>query len=120
MSRFTYAPPSGGWPPDRSAKPEFQSSASGQTKPEVRQETSREAGDHAPEAKPAMRPRGMGEQSVDRTAHYAKRDALAAAEERGQKNARPHNALLKDRATKALAKIDSKHDRTERENPRGR
>lgn len=120
MSRFTYAPPSGGWPPDRSAKPEFQSSASGQTRSEARQEKGRAAGDHAPEAQPSMRPRGMGEKSVDRTAHYAKRDALAAAEERGQKNSRPHNALLKERAAKALAKIDSKHDRTERENPRGR
>lgn len=120
MSRFTYAPPSVGWPPDRSAKPEFQSSASGQTKPETLQEKSRAAGDHAPEAQPTMRPRGMGEQSVDRTAHYAKKDALVAAEQRAQKNASPHNALLKDRAAKALAKIDSKHDRTERENPRDR
>lgn len=118
MSRFTYAPPSAGWPPDRSARPEFQSSASGQSKPETRNEQAREAGDHAPEARPTVRPRGMGEQSVDRTAHYAKKDALAAREERAQKNPNHHNVLLKDRAAKALAKLESKNDRIARENPR--
>lgn len=120
MSRFTYAPPSGGWPPDRSARPEFQSSASGQSKPETRNEQVREAGDYAPEARPTVRPRGMGEQSVDRAAHYAKKDALVAREERVQKNPNHHNDLLKVRAAKARSKINSKNDRTERENPRDR
>lgn len=120
MSRFTYAPPSGAWPPDRSTKPEFRSSASGQTRPEARQEKSRVAGDHAPEAQPSMRPRGMGEQSVDRTSHYAKKAKLAVREESAQKNASPYNALLKVRAAKALAKLESKNDRIERENTRDR
>lgn len=120
MSRFTYSPPSGGWPPDRSARAEFQNSASGQSKTKFCEPKGRETGDHAPGAQPVMRPSGMGEQSVDRTAHYSKKEKLAAREGRFQKNANDRNALLKERAEKARVKIDSKNDRIEREKPRDR
>lgn len=100
MSRFTYAPPSGGWPPDRSTRPAFAQSSKEQAKAKAQrgqsQSSRSETTSHAPVSAPTLHPRGMGEQSVDRRTHNKRKAALVQS---------AANDSLQQKSAKAFSKI---------------
>ena len=103
MSRFTYAPPSGGWPQDRSTRPAFTQSSKEQAKAKPQrgqsQSSRSETTSHAPVSAPTLHPRGMSEQSVDRCIHNKREAALvqrAANESLQQKSAKAFSKIQRD------------------------
>ena len=61
---------------------------------------------HQPLAVPALQPKGMGESTVNRDAHYKKQSETARAAQ-PQKSSR-NNAVKEKRAAKAFAMVASK------------
>lgn len=107
MSRFTYAPPDSGCPPNRSSKSEFNAPSSGRS---FQSKAAKVASVHAPVAAPAPHPRGMGERSVDRQAHQKKAARASTSVP----------SIQKAKAAKAFKKIQREGPRQNLRPGRGR
>lgn len=84
-----------------SSRGDFSQAASGASATSSRGSTQ-----HQPVAVPALQPKGMGESSVNRDAHYKKQSETARAAQ-PQKSSR-NNAVKEKRAAKAFAMVASK------------
>lgn len=84
-----------------SSRGDFSQAASG-----VETSASKSPSEHRPQAIPAPQPKGMGESSVNRDAHYKKQAETARATK--PKNSNRNNVVKEKRAAKAFEMVASK------------